>query len=540
MHRTMRSIAIIALLAVVFSSCNSKPDHRKFIPKDASVVVGVNLNALSKKIAWNVITGSKLFKEMESRMHSSSGSSVMSGIDKAGVDVMNTFYVYVKPDSRFSTGMQVTAIVPLSDADEWEAYIKKNFPKAEVQQHNKLKMANMEGDMYLGWNKHVLIVMNALAGNSDMGAELDNVFNIADDNSIKSDKHFESLQGAGHDLSMWVNYAQIMNTYNDRMASQSPVAISPSMWKETAFACGFDFVKGKITGDMAYYTSKSLEEIYKEFGAKNVDNDMVSRLPGKNLDMLMAIHFSPKAMRAMMDSTGMLGLANGQLQAQGTNVDNILDAFTGDMAFLVNDLQIGSNTSATDGYQSPFQYNNYCMSVVMKVNKKDNFSKLMEFAPQVGMLPVADGYTLPVTAKDSVFVVYNGDYAVFSNKYGNASAILHGKTEQQLAPALASETKGHPFNLFVDVQEAVRQIDISKALSTGDVAMLEESKKLLSSISFNGGEYKNNAMQGHMEINFTNKEENSIITLLDYGMRMSDAMQPRRYYDADSTAKPAL
>ena len=542
MHRILRNVIVIALSVVVLSSCNSKPDHRKYIPKDASVVLGVNLSALSKKIAWNMITGSKLFKEMESRMPAGQGKdNMMSGIDKAGIDVLNTFYVYLKTDARFSSGMQATAIVPLSDADEWEAYVKKTFPKADIQQHNKLKVASMDGEMYMGWDKHVLIVMNPLSsGGQDMAAELDNVFNISSDNSIKADKNFEALQGAGHDLSMWVNYAQIMNAYNDRFASQSPVAISPTMWKETAFACGFDFVKGKITGDMAYYTSKGLEDVYKEFGAKNVDNDMVSRLPGKNLDLLMAVHFSPKALRTMMDSTGMLGLANAQLQAQGTNVDNILDAFTGDMAFMVSDLSIGANTNPADGYQMPFQYNNYCMNYVVKINKKDNFDKLMSFASAAGLLPVANGYALPITTRDTVFVVHNGDYAVFSNKYGSAAGILRGKADQPLSPALAADTKAHPFNLFVDVQEAVSKIDVSKALSTGDMAMFDESKRLLSSVSFSGGEYKNNAMQGHLEINFVNKDENTIITLLDYGMRMSQAFQPRRYYDYDTTAKPAL
>lgn len=526
MYRHLRIIAVFTLSVFLLTSCNSKPDHRKYIPKDASVVAGINLSALSKKIAWNMITGSKLFKEMEKRVPNKNGSDVMSGIDKAGIDVLNTFYVYIKPDNRFNAGMTVTALVPLSDADAWEAYIKKSFPNSTIQSHNKLKVTNLDGNMYLGWDKHLLIVMNAMTGSeADMLTELDNAFNISDDNSIKADKHFEQLQSAGHDLSLWVNYGQIMNNYNDRMAPSmaAGVNVSKTMWKETAFACGFDFVKGKITGDMAYYTSKSLEELYKEFGSKNVDKDLLARMPGKELDFLMATHFSTKAMRAMMDSTGMLGIANATLQQQGTNMDNILDAFTGDMAFCLNGLNVSNSTGPEA--MSPFQYNSYCMSFVMKINKKDNFDKLMSFAATMGMTPIAGGYMVPVSAKDSVFVIYNNDYAVFSNKLGNAGTILSGKNDQPIADAVASEIKKHPFGMFLDVQETVSKLDFSKAMSSAETDIYDQSRKLLSNISINGGEFKDGASRSHLEINFSNKDENSIIILLDYGMKVSDAVQ---------------
>ena len=523
MHRKLHIVVVSILVAFVLGSCNSKPDHRKYIPKDASLVAGVNLSSLGKKIAWNLITGSKLFKEMEKKMPEKNGSNVMSGIDKAGIDVMNTFYVYLKPDNRFKGEMKVTALVPLSDADAWEAYVKKSFPQSAVKEHNKLKLTNLGENMYVGWNKHLLIIMNTLTGDgSEMTAEMDNAFGISDENSIKSNKNFEQLQGANHDLSLWVNYGEIMDAYNDKMgAAPAGVTLSKSMWKETAIACGFDFVKGKITGDWSYYSSKSLEDMYKEFGSKNVDNDLASRLPGKNLNMLTAMHFSTKAMRAMMDSTGILGLANAQLSQQGTNVDNILDAFTGDMAFTVNDLSVVS-TTGPEGY--PSQKTNFSMSFVMKINQQDKFKQLMTFAQAVNLQPYGTGYYMPISDKDSVFFLYDNNYAVFSNKSATAANILSGKPEQGLSPALANNVKGHPFNLFIDVKETVDKLDLGKALSSGDAAVFGEAKNLLSNISFSGGEYKNNAMQARMEINFVNKDENTIITLLDFGMRVSDAI----------------
>ena len=61
------------------------PEYASYIPKDAIAVAGVNLRSLSKKIAWNMITGSKLFKEMQDRMPQKNAKDAMNGIEKAGI-----------------------------------------------------------------------------------------------------------------------------------------------------------------------------------------------------------------------------------------------------------------------------------------------------------------------------------------------------------------------------------------------------------------------------------------------------------------------
>ena len=71
-------------------------------------------------------------------------------------------------------------------------------------------------------------------------------------------------------------------------------------------------------------------------------------------------------------------------------------------------------------------------------------------------------------------------------------------------------------------------MDLSSTLSFSDSLMFGESKKLLSGVSINGGEFKDNAMTSHMELNFTNTEENSIIALLDFGMRLNDASMKKQ------------
>src|SRR3954467_11860374 len=131
MRRRLHHIIFLILTVFLFSACSKLPDHARYIPKDAVAVAGINLKSLSKKIAWNMITGSKLFKEIQKRMPQQNAKDAMMGIEKAGLEISSTFYVYVSADTRYKGGNRVTGLIPLADAARWEAYVKQVFPTAE-------------------------------------------------------------------------------------------------------------------------------------------------------------------------------------------------------------------------------------------------------------------------------------------------------------------------------------------------------------------------------------------------------------------------
>jgi uncharacterized protein DUF4836 len=542
MHRNLRHAILIVLAIGLLSACNRMPDHARYIPKDAVAVAGINLKSLSKKIAWNMITGSKLFKEMQDRIKEKNTRDAMAGIEKAGVDAINTFYVYVKTDKRFTSGSRVTGLVPLSDAGEWETYLKQILPGVQITQHGDIKEASLGRDLYVGWNKHLLILMNTMGGsesgpdagspatdnNAAMAAEMDNAFAVKSENSVLGDQHFTKLEMEGHDVTFWLNYDQLMTQYSGNMAEKMGVSLSNSLWKDAAFTAGFDFVKGKITGEMRYFLGPDMKEIGTELGATNADNDMLSRLPSQDLDMLLALHVSPKGLKSLLDKTGLLGLANVGLSTQGLNADNVFDAFTGDMAFVMNKFSLHSE-NVTDSFMGQAvvhqnQKPSLDMSYVIKINKKENFQKILKLAKDLGLQTMGDGFVVPLDDKDSVYIMMNDQYAVASNKYTSATGFLKGDFKsQKMSETASARVLNHPWALYLDIQQLFKNIDPGISHSAHDSAMISESKKLLSYISANGGEFKENAFEYHLDVTFTNPDENSIIALMDYGMRMSDA-----------------
>lgn len=547
MRTRLNSAIAILLLVLIFSSCSKRPDHTNYIPKDAVAVAGINLKSLSKKIAWNMITGSKLFTEMKKRLPEKSTKDAMSGIEKAGIDPFNTFYVYVKTDNRFKGGNRITGLVPLNDAAAWENYVRQVFPKVQITQHGDRKEASLGADMYVGWNKNLLIIINVLADNdlmandgggnrkgtemaqADISAEMENAFSVKKENSIVQNKHFEELELKGHDISFWLNYEQLMLNYSSDMADKmGGLTLSNTLWKDIAFTVGFDFVKGKIAGEMHYYLSDSLKSIGAEFGGANADNDMISRLPGKNMDMILAMHISPKGLKDLMEKFGLLGMANAGLRMQDMNVDNVLDAFTGDMAIVMNDFSITTQKVKEEFMGEVIEHEvqkpNLSMSYVVKINKKENFQSLLKLAKDAGLKTMGNGFVVPLDEKDSVYIVMNDQYAVVSNKNNYAQGILNADFKgQKMSSTASSILNGYPWAMFIDVDELFKGINPNISNSPRDSAIVAESKKLLSSFSFNGGAFKNNAFEYHLDISFKNTEENSLIELMDFGMKLSDA-----------------
>lgn len=165
------------------------------------------------------------------------------------------------------------------------------------------------------------------------------------------------------------------------------------------------------------------------------------------------------------------------------------------------------------------------MSYALRINKKENFQKLVDLARQnSGLVPIQGGYAMPITLKDSIYVLINDQYAAISNKYSNVSGILSGSFtgEKKESPAFG-EASSHPFLFHIDIKQMFNHIDQGIATSARDSVMITESKKLLSDISLMGGDYKDGAISFHLDVNFINKDENSILQLMDYGMKVNDA-----------------
>ncbi|PZF72986.1 DUF4836 family protein [Taibaiella soli] len=546
-------LLIAATLCVFLSSCSSIPEHARYIPKDASVVIGLNTKELGKKVAWNAIVGSKILDRLKEQQ----SKDAAKGLDKAGIKTMSTMYTYVMTDNRSSGYNRITGLIPLSNVSEWEAYVKTSFPQAVIKTVKDRKEAHLTTGLYAAWNNELLIFEmlhkggsaedmanqynNAITIDSTgttvmpsakmphivddetiMASEMDKAFAVTKDNSIVNDKRFATLEKENHDISVWVNYDRLMNQYMS--AGALGVNVSP-LWKDAALAAGFSFDKGAINGDMLHFVSSDMKEAYSELAKGDVSKELLDRFPAQNVNLIASGKITPKGLKMILEKTGVISFVNIGLMSQQLSFDDISDAFTGEMAYELTDFKM-SVPDTTASITMPQM--NYLFA--MKINKRSAIDKFVKMAVTNEILKPAgtDTYTFGMAGEHSPVLSLNKEFIVLAKDAETAKNFLDGKFKSDKMPDVVKQSiYGHPFGMFMDVQSIAQNVALPAGTDPNDAAIAEEARKLITNVSMNGGEFKGSASQSHITVNFANKDENSLLVLIDFGLKAKEAMEKK-------------
>jgi hypothetical protein len=554
--KPVKLLTVVALLMILFASCSKTPDHAKYIPKDAMMVVGLNTKELSKEIAWSAITGSKLLDELKKNMPNK--AQMAEGLADAGIDVLNTTYFYFTPNAASGSYNYVTAVVPLDDSKKWESYLQKNYKGVAIKDVNKLRETVLEGDIYAAWNNKVAIVRKAIPQSesavesplaiedndsttvtpsveavpstidvSKMASDMEAAFMIPKEN-ITDDKRFCKLQEESNDISMWMNYDVMMARMGSMGGGMVPgLALGSNLWKEAAMASGLDFEKGKIDAEMKYYVSKDLAEIYSKLSSKQVDKEMLDRLPGQNINMMFAANIAPEGIKAVMEKMGMLGLMTLGLASANLTADDVFLSFTGDMAMSVTDFKTYSSKTEIPSVneettEAPYTVDHNSVSVnyifAMKIKDKQRFEKLLNYAKTQSGLESVGANVYKVAYSDSLFATVNGEYLVISKTPEMGQAFIAGNYKSQAKPErIKKEVYGHPLGMFVDLQMMLN--GAGNGNSNEDKEMMALLKQLFQDIAINGGGMKKESFTYNGNLQLINKDENSLLQLLDFAYK---------------------
>jgi Domain of unknown function (DUF4836) len=545
MKNSLRIAGFTLLAVVLLSACSKVPDHARLIPKDALMVFSVDMDAIGKKMLWTSILNNDAFEKLKQNMPDTSSNDLSGNIAKAGINPLSSYYAYVRETKNNGTdNVIITGLIPITNATAWEAYLKKESPQATITQVGSHKEAVLGSDVYAGWTDNLLILMHINSSGNAAGAApasntpnpeyavaMNNAFSVPTSNSLLGNNRFADLLHAHHDLTLWVNNEQLMNQYmTEGIASQlGGLSLNSSLWKNSAMAMGVDFEKGKVAGTATTYVSDDLKDISKEMGATHADKDFVDRLPKQNLSMLMAMHISPKGVKDMLEKLQLLGLVNVGLASQKLSVDNVLDAITGDMAFTVNNLKLQATLakdSATGTASAGETKPTADFVFALKINKKENFNGVMQVLLQsANLTAVNNTITIPMGDNDNMYIKYDDHYAVVAHKQSDADGFLQGGFKSEQMPEAAGNVSAHPFAWYTDAQQIFQGIDPHVATTPGDSAMLALTGKLLNNLNIEGGDYSNGSIVYKFDVNFVNKTDNSLFTILEYAIQLGEAQK---------------
>jgi hypothetical protein len=548
----------LSFVLLVSIGCNKIPKHAEYIPKDALLVGAVDMNKMAKKMIWNAVTGSAMYEEMQKDFKNEKSKEAMKDFSSIGLNQGSTIYFFYTGSLRRDS--KICFLVGMKNQTQFEEFIQKNMEGIKVQPHEGYKSAQIESSVYAAWNEDVAMffpmrseLSDSLSTDMQLDADTDSTFNvltmdsapefnttssietflktafkITKENSVVALPNFKTLQNDGHDVSIWANYEEIFNQNQDLNTSEMQAFIKKDYFKDAALATGIDFEKGTTAITMDYFMSKDLADIYKKYSNKNVNEDLVKNIPSNDVAFIAAYNFQPQMVQDFLKKFSLDGLANLGLMMIGTSMDKIASTFKGDMVFAVTDINIKDTIQKIPD-----------TDIELVVEPQMNFSFAMAIKDESAVDELLNkGVKQSILTKEGAMytmssgtIMKNKDLLVFSSKKGMAEKFLNGKNniENTIPKDVIKNIKSNPMTIYLDMKKIMQFIP-EQDMTAEDKVLLTETKNMFTYIEMYGGKLKNNANHFEGNVFFSNKEENSLIQLLNQAMKLKkneDAKQAK-------------
>ncbi|MBW8686178.1 DUF4836 family protein [Chitinophaga rhizophila] len=553
-----KALLAVSAIAVVLSSCSKAPEQSKYIPKTASIVVSVNSKEISKKLITNGITMDKLFAAVQEKDTLSEARKFWKDIENSGLDLQaNSFVsvVYGKAQSY------ITLTGGLKDADKFEAYLKKNVSNFSLQEKPDFKyILEDKQEAVIAWNKNTVIYLKGIEGDAMQKAlppaampvpgmdeeeavdsniaqpaalvstdaaqtwvaEADRLFHLKKEETAGSIEAFNDLLKNNADVSLYVNPEPIYSA----QASMMPANLK-SLLAGCFYTGAVNFDKGKVVVEGTSYVGKDLAAIYKKYGNMEADLDMLEKYPSQNITGFMVYGFDFRMIGDIVKSTGLDGIANMGLQSSGLTLDDILNAFKGQLVFVASDFEMKKKASLYDGDTTTVPESKWVFA--MKVGDKAAFDKVMGSPMLKGFFTKqGSGYVMtnnfpgmPALSITDKLVTSASDSALLQEYLGGK-----GKAGG-LDNSFVSKIKGNPMGAYVNFEKIVNVIPDSEIPEDGK-PLAGKFKNLLKDMTAISNSFDGKTQHSEIVLNFKNTDENSLVQLVNLGTETAKYLEDKK------------
>ena len=538
--KNIKSITLIALSAILITSCGKKSNLGKLIPKEAAVVVDLNTNSLLSKLPWDEIKKTNWFSEvMSDTSISATSKAFLTDPAKTGIDLNSDILFFALHPSDSG---QIVLEGSLKDSKLFSDFLKSMHPDATTNKDGDLTFfTGHEG--VIGWNaERFVIVANAghhrfhdgdsltdsakntiplaPAASQNLVTVCKNIFSLSKDNSLYENEKFAKLTEEEGDVHFWMNVNELSKGSMKGMPGMMGMVKLDKFLEDNISTATVNFRDGKITADHKQYFGKELSDILKN-GEGNMNTEMVKRLPS-NLAAVFSMHFTPSSILEIIKLTGLDGFINLFMAQQGVTLDDVVKATKGDIVFSVGDLKMKKDSFWRDTVnRSP--HDNVKLNLLpdatflfaVAINDKDAFNKLLGMGDKLGKEESLKNIYKKSDSK--YFVVSNSQEAV--NKYFSGTIST---------PDFLSKIKDHPMGGFVDFQMILKTLQQSFSSDSLSKIQFEKNIAMWNNLYFSGGEYKNGGIVTNGELNLVDKTTNSLVQLNKYVDDNAKVMMERR------------
>ncbi|WP_142684605.1 DUF4836 family protein [Chitinophaga polysaccharea] len=569
MKKSISKVLLAAVTtAVMLSSCSKTPDESRYIPKTAGVVVDLNAKQLTTKLVTNGITMDKLFEAAQTKDTANEMMKAWKDAENSGLDLQSHFFAsFVFQGQPAENKSYISLTASLKDADKFEAYLKKNIANFSLKTQNDFKYIWEEKQhAVIGWNKSAVIYISAVNPNNlekyapggssapdypsdepmvdsavaipaaqvateddavikNWVAEVDHLFHLKKEESVGTIEPFAKLLKENADAGIFVNPEAI---YNSGQFTMIPANVKKLM--EGSFYTGtVNFENGKIVFNGHSYMGKELAAIYKKYGKKEIDMDMLKKYPSQNITGFISYAFDFRMIGDIVKATGMDGMVNLMMGKSGLSMDDVLNAFEGQLTYVASDFAITKKESPyfpgefTEKPDAKWIFS-------LKVGNKDAFNKVMT-SPMLKEVFTREGdhYTVanPMAAATMPAMSITEKYVTLGSDSALLQEYLGGKAHIKLPDGIESKVKGSMIGGYVDLEKVTSVIPEDK-VDEDEKGVVKKAKDLLKDVTFVSKADGGDVQHGEAVLTFKNKDQNSLVQLINLGTETVKVMQAKK------------
>lgn len=534
---TTRALLMISGAAVLLlTACSKAPEGGKHIPKTAALVFGINSKQIQDKLVTEGLSVDKIFEAVQDKDTTNEMAKALKEAKNSGVDLKGDVYFALVPGEKGKS--YATAVAKLEDAAKFETFLKEKSKK-EVKAGTDFKYI-IDKDGMVGFNKETIIGVFSINPNKfdQMGEDgaaaapsgpeadekgwvevLNGLFHLKADESVGTIESFKEVQKEKGDVSFWMSSEQIY-AFNPGTPSGMAALVTTNVKKLTAGSfqtAAVHFENGKIKINSLNYSGKEIQDIMKKYPMEKVNITALETYPSENVLGFALMNFDLRMLGDIIKLMGMDGFANMGLAETGLTLDDILKAFTGEIALVASDFSVVSKPSEWD---SSYKVTKPEVKWVfnMKVGDKAAFEKVMN-TPMVGQMFTKQGEEyVPNQPMGEVAVSVNSKRILAASDQGLLTSYADGKSKVKLDEGVLSKAKGNVLSMYLSVEKLVNNIP-AEEMKVPD-SVLNDIKGLLKDFTVSTEPSNGKSQRSTMELNFKNENQNTLVQIVNFSKKM--------------------
>jgi len=348
MHTTqyplVKCLAIGIVIISLLSSCSSKPDSLKLIPKETHVVSSANIYELAKKAKLQEIEEFEFFKVFQKEVQSENKKlyTVLEDFAKdpssTGIDLTSDMFLYYLNQAK---DQEFTCIsLALNNSEDFSLFVKKLLDESKVDyeysEESVYERIALDDDFVISWNEiaALLTIPQNYRSKKKVLESVEGFMTLKED--IYEDANFKAFYDNKKDVNLYLSS-------NFFYGNEEFVREKDEIEKElgVSFSDNFlntyvDFSDDKISLSMKTSCNEQLQSLLDESYLNDAFNEeLLKYIPLKSF-ITSSVQYNLKAMSKQRKET--YDEASRELERKlGVMMDEVLSTFDGSVVYSLHD-----------------------------------------------------------------------------------------------------------------------------------------------------------------------------------------------------------